>query len=674
MATPPKTITLFGPKGGAGVTTLTINLAVALREQHRLPAVVLELPGMDDEELRLWGSQQLPLVPAAAANGALSSVITKLGETCQFILIDAGSELHAPALAALEHANLILLVMTPDVVSLHRTLQMIQRLETLRVPLRMVKVVLNRAESHGNFRSSQIRQSLPIDVIAEIPSDGRTASLALNQGTSVVQAAPKSRLSVAILDWARFLVTTPQAFIEHVVLDRSKLPAPVAEALPVRSLGTDPAIPDAVPIDPLLAVKKRIHGKLVEKLDLKRMDLGALKDARKARELRARVEQVILDLLVSEQGFMSDPEQRRRLMKELVDDFLGLGPLEDLMADAEVSDILVNGSEMVYVEKRGKLYLTDKKFISNDQVLTIIERIIAPLGRRVDESTPMVDARLPDGSRVNAVISPLSIKGPMLSIRKFGRRRYMMEDLLGMSSLSPAMAEFLRICVETRRNIIVSGGTGSGKTTMLNVLSACIPDGERIVTIEDAAELRLMQRHWVALESRMPNIEGKGEVTVRQLFRNTLRMRPDRVIIGECRGEETLDMLQAMNTGHDGSLTTLHANSPQDVISRLDTLVLMSNVDLPVRAIREQIVAAIDVIVHTARMTDGTRKVTHISEIIGMDERLVVTFHDLFVFEQTGVDQSGKVLGQFRPTGVLPTFLADLKSKGVVLDPAMFQP
>jgi len=668
----PRVITLLGPKGGVGTTTLTINLAVALKEHHATPTAVCELSITEGEELRLLGASGLRVVSGASASGGLQRVLPELLETHQFVLIDAGSVLTPRALDALEHAHLMLLITTPDVICLERMKQTIKQLESLNVPLRMVKVVLNRAESHGNFRSSQVRQSLPLEIIAEIPSDGRTVSLSLNQSVPFVQASPKSRISQAVDDWAKHLVSHPELFVEHVALDHQALPTQGAESLPIAALNGQAAT--ASPADPMIALKKRIHGRMVERLDLKRLDLKAMNDPLKAREIRGQVEQVILDLLVEEQGFVSDPDRRKRLVKELIDDFMGLGPLEDLIEDQEVSDILVNGPDMIYVEKRGRLTLTTKKFLSRDQVLTVIERIIAPLGRRIDESNPMVDARLPDGSRVNAVIPPLAIREPVLSIRKFGQDRYDMQDLMDMGSLSAGMAEFLKVCVVHRKNIIVTGGTGSGKTTLLNVLSAFIPDDERIITIEDAAELRLAQQHWIALEARMANVEGKGEVTIRHLFRNTLRMRPDRIIIGECRGDETLDMLQAMNTGHDGSLTTLHANSPQDSIARLDSLVLMSNIDLPVRAIREQIVSAVDLVVHTERLADGSRKVTHVTEITGIDDHSSVTFGDIFLFEQTGIGSNREALGTFRPTGYRPSFLAELRAKGVEIDEGMFDP
>jgi pilus assembly protein CpaF len=335
---------------------------------------------------------------------------------------------------------------------------------------------------------------------------------------------------------------------------------------------------------------------------------------------------------------------------------------------------MVNNKDEIYIERYGKLETTNKKFISNEQVKTTIERIIAPIGRRIDESVPMVDARLVDGSRVNAIIPPLSLTGPTLTIRKFRKERLEVKDLISFNTLNSAMAEFIKACVISRKNMIVSGGTGSGKTTILNVLSSFIPNDERIITIEDAAELKLHQEHWVRLESRPPNIEGKGAITIRDIFRNTLRMRPDRIIIGECRGMESLDMLQAMNTGHDGSMTTIHANSTHDVLSRLDSMILMSGVDLPIRAIREMIASAIDIIVHTARLPDGTRKIIQVTELAGLKDELHIELKDVFIFNQTGVTEKGKVLGDFTATGYQPSFLDELKRRGITLPADIFKP
>jgi pilus assembly protein CpaF len=334
---------------------------------------------------------------------------------------------------------------------------------------------------------------------------------------------------------------------------------------------------------------------------------------------------------------------------------------------------MVNGPTQVFVERNGKIELSGQTFMDDESVLGVIERIVAPIGRRIDESQPYVDARLPDGSRVNAIIAPLSLTGPCITIRKFTKRPLTVEDLIRFGTWTRGATDFLRLCVLMRKNIVVAGGTGSGKTTLLNVLSSFIPATDRIVTIEDAAELRLGQPHVIRLEARPPNIEGRGAVPIRDLVRNSLRMRPDRVIVGECRGGEALDMLQAMNTGHDGSLTTVHANSPRDVISRLETMVLMSGMELPSRAIREQIASAIDIVVHESRLSDGSRKVVCISEVVGLEGQQIV-MQDIFEYKQTGIDEKGKVTGRFMPTGAMPTFYEHLKSRGLHIDPSAFDP
>ncbi|MEI7846896.1 MAG: CpaF family protein [Chloroflexota bacterium] len=362
---------------------------------------------------------------------------------------------------------------------------------------------------------------------------------------------------------------------------------------------------------------------------------------------------------------------RQQIMLEVKDDILGFGPIQPLLDDPDVSEVMVNGPKKVYVEKKGKLIRTAVTFENNDAVLRVIDRIILPLGRRVDADSPTVDARLPDGSRVNAVIPPVAIDGASITIRKFRKDKLSMQQLVDFGSITAPMSEFLKACVVSRLNIIVSGGTGSGKTTLLNVLSSLIPETERIVTIEDAAELQLQQDHIVRLETKSASLEGKGQVTIRDLVRNALRMRPDRIIVGECRGGETLDMLQAMNTGHDGSLTTLHANTPRDALSRTETMVLMAGMDLPIKVIRQQVSAAIDVIVQQTRLKDGSRKVTAITEVAGMEgDTIVLT--DIFRFEQTGIGPDGKIIGQLKPTGIRPLFTPRLEAAGFKLPPEVF--
>ncbi|MBI2191793.1 MAG: Flp pilus assembly complex ATPase component TadA [Planctomycetes bacterium] len=417
-----------------------------------------------------------------------------------------------------------------------------------------------------------------------------------------------------------------------------------------------------------IAVKKKIHEQLIKELNLKQMDLTK----ETPEELRIKTTPVVEKIVGQIRQRLPAGMDPAALIKEVVDEAVALGPLEDLLADPEVDEIMVNNWDTIYVERHGKIVrVEDKYFTDNRQLISIIRRILAPISRRIDESSPMVDARLPIGSRVNAIIPPLAISGPTLTIRKFATDPFTVDDLIRFGSLTKRMAAFLTLCVEQRKNVLVSGGTGSGKTTLLNVLSNFIPERERIVTIEDAAELKLMKPHVVSLESKPPNIEGKGAIPIRDLVKNSLRMRPDRIVVGECRGGEALDMLQAMNTGHDGSLTTLHANSTKDAINRLETLVLMSGMELPSRAIREQIASAVNVIVQQARLSDGSRKVTCISEILGIEGDEVL-LQDVYRFEQTGYNPQGRVQGRYVATGAVPKFVQDLVARGIRVDMGMF--
>src|SRR5438034_549768 len=416
----------------------------------------------------------------------------------------------------------------------------------------------------------------------------------------------------------------------------------------------------------LQQIKGRIHRQLIERLNLSNLD------RLEREEVVAGIRKVVQELLTQENAPLN-LEERERLLAQVVDEIFGLGPLEPLRQDPEVSDILVNTYKQVYVERHGKLEPTDVRFQNDKHLLQVIDRIVSAVGRRIDDSSPMVDARLPDGSRVNAIIPPLAIDGPHLSIRKFKRDALSGEDLLRMKSLTPAMLELVQGVVRARLNVLISGGTGAGKTTLLNILSSFIPADERIVTIEDSAELQLRQPHVVRLETRSANIEGQGEVSQRQLLINSLRMRPDRIIIGEVRGPEAIDMLQAMNTGHDGSLTTLHANGPRDALGRLETMVSMANPHLPEKAVRQQTASAIDVVIQVSRLADGTRKVMTIAEVVGM-EGDVITMQDIFGFERRGIDAEGHVVGMFRPTGIRPRFAERLQSWGIELPAELFAP
>ena len=420
--------------------------------------------------------------------------------------------------------------------------------------------------------------------------------------------------------------------------------------------------------DRIAEIRIRVQERLVEVLGPRLYD-ASMSDT----ELEGLVHQRLRELLDEEEPGLS-AQEKLLIVRQIGDSVLGLGPLEPFIRDPEVTDVLVNGWDSIYVERGGKLYWTGSKFHDEAQLRRTIDKIVGKIGRRIDESSPYCDARLPDGSRVNAIIPPLAIDGPALSIRKFSADPYQAEDLISFGTLTRPVVELLEACVRGRLNMLVSGGTGAGKTTTLNVLSSFLPDDERIITIEDAAELRLQQPHVVRLESRPPNIEGKGEVTIRDLVRNALRMRPDRIVVGEVRGAETLDMMQAMNTGHDGSISTIHCNSPRDALARLETMAMMAGMDLGVRAIREQIASALQVIVHQSRMKDGSRRITHVTEIVGM-EGDVITLQDLFLFDYSaGVDEEGKFLGNLRSTGLRPRFLDKLQEKGVTVSSDVFAP
>jgi pilus assembly protein CpaF len=411
-------------------------------------------------------------------------------------------------------------------------------------------------------------------------------------------------------------------------------------------------------------LKRLIHSRLVDKLDLSKVSDLAGETLR--REIR-----LVVERLCDTENPLLNRMERERLIDEVLDETFGFGPLEMLLKDPTVSDILVNGPHKIYVERRGKLEKTEVKFRDNDHLLQIIDRIVSKVGRRVDETSPMVDARLPDGSRVNAIIPPLALDGPSLSIRRFGANPLKLEDLLNFKAFTPEMAMLMEACIKARLNVIISGGTGCGKTTLLNTLSAFIPHDERIVTIEDAAELQLQQDHIVRLETRPPNIEGKGAVTTRDLVRNALRMRPERIIIGECRGGESLDMLQAMNTGHSGSMTTLHANSTRDAQARLETMIMMAGMELPIKAMRQQISSAVDLIIQANRLQGGPRKVTSITEVMNMEQDVII-MQDIFRFKQLGIDQNGRAFGQFEATGVRPSFISRLESAGIKLPSNLF--
>ncbi len=414
--------------------------------------------------------------------------------------------------------------------------------------------------------------------------------------------------------------------------------------------------------------RNRVHDALLEMMDLRRTDIGAMDQ----KQLRKHVEKMVNEIIKQMEGKLPNDVDVEKLKADVLNEAVGLGPLEELLKGDEITEIMVNKFDEIYVEKGGKLTLSGVTFSSDDAVMSAIERIVSPLGRRIDESSPYVDARLQDGSRVNAIIPPLALRGPCITIRKFSKEKLTHDDLIRFDAINDKMVKFLQVAVEQRLNILISGGTGSGKTTLLNVLSNFIPETERIVTVEDAAELQLSQPHLVSLEARPPNLEGKGQISIRDLVKNCLRMRPDRIVVGECRGGEALDMLQAMNTGHDGSLTTAHANTPRDLISRLEVMVMMTGMELPVQAIREMVASAVDLVVQQTRFSDGSRKVVNISEITSVESG-VVQMQDIFRFQQQGFNSDGRVAGEFVTTGRIPEFYEDLRSRGLAVDMSIFQ-
>lgn len=711
-----KVITVFSNKGGVGKTFIAVNIACALAiKGKRVLIVDLNLQASQDMARMLnlpptnclvdiladmeapdaikkhivthsSGLHFLPGVKSPRQIGHITAdnlrlFFKKASSQYEYIIVDGGSTFSEIFISILDSSNLILLVSTPDILAVYQVKTSMEILSSLHFPLKMVRLILNRAESRGGVAWQEVKDALACEVFALIPSDGKTVGVALNRGVPCVIDSPKAKVSECFFEIANGL-NDESIYVQasDVIKVRASDGTSKKSDEFWEKFGITPNVAEGVldfkkEEDEVIKVKRAVHNLLVERMNLQKMSQEVLTDPSQAANLRKAAQKVVTELLAETSGtFLSSHEERARLVKEIVNEALGLGPLEDFLADDSITDIMVNNKDEIFVEKNGKILLTNKRFISNDQVRATIDRIIAPLGRRVDESTPMVDARLPDGSRINAIIPPLSLNGPMITVRKFSQDRYTMEELLTrFKSLSQPMADFLNACVIGRKNMIVSGGTGAGKTTLLNIISQFIPDNERIITIEDAAELRLVKTHWARLESRPPNIEGRGKVTIRDLFINTLRMRPDRIIIGECRGPEVLDMLQAMNTGHDGSLTTLHANTTRDTLSRMSSMVLLSGIELPLRAIYEMAASAVHLIVQINRFSDGSRKITAISELTGKMVEGLPEIKDVFMFVHKGVNAQGQILGEYVATGYIPKCFEDLSNRGIPLSKTIFE-
>jgi pilus assembly protein CpaF len=673
---------VVGVKGGTGATTLCVDLARAARRAKKAVTLVdADLTGGRHIAELTDGIRALN-----TARGASIFSVARVGDIDVVELVDKYDDSFALRRADLEalandvmvqgdlvfvdaprpfevnvnpfatRATRVLLVMEPDHLGSASARTMVRDLTRFGVPMSQIWLVVNDRQGRPEIATSELQRLLSLEVVADLPRKGdRRRDRALDALVRKMLDAPPESPFSALSVGAAASGLASNGSNGHVNGSNGH----------TRLAPQDPVARES--LDRRNTIRREISDQMVGRIDLVAASRGH-SDGEKIAQLRATIDSILDEVIESrpDVGEISLAD-RAEIKQEIIDEQLGLGPLEELMRDPAVSEIMVNGAKHIYVERNGKLTLSDRVFNDERHLRLVIERIVAPLGRRIDESSPMVDARLLDGSRVNAIIEPLSLRGSSVTIRRFGTKRLTIEDLVRFGSVPKEAVGFLRAMVQAKLNVVVSGGTGTGKTTFLNILSNFIPETDRIVTIEDAAELLLNQEHVVSLEARPPNIEGRGAISIRDLVKNSLRMRPDRIVIGECRGGEALDMLQAMNTGHDGSLTTLHANTARDSIARLETLVLMAGFDLPVRAIREQIAGAVDVIVQIERMRDGSRKCSSITEVVGM-EGDVITLQDVIKYQATGVDEAGKVTGNFVYTGVQPHYMDRFEENGVFFD------
>lgn len=712
-------IAVMGGKGGVGKSVFAANLAYAFLKEMRAKVLLIDCdPKSCGDQNFITGIRPQKTVMDIASFGgaitpqALAQLVTShpsgmnfigavsgpdqpfyiqpdllrkqlytLSQHFKYIIIDIGSEADPLQLSIVEDASVVLVVTTPEVLVVNQTRRVINDLLAASVPGDFIQVVLNKVSRTG-LDQNAISQSLRRPILGGIPQDDMTAVQALQKSTPFVVGFPNQPISAAHHELVRKLTGGILQKLKSLSKPKVTIAKPAAGSGPGAAAPADLGPPllsmektrkpgRKREIDALTLLKMQVHSGLIKEMDLKKDIVNSEGDPVKARELRAKTQRVISEITDRlSPGLPRD--DRSRVIKEALDEALGLGPLEELLADPSVTEIMVNGCDMIYIEKSGKLQLSNVTFTSNLQLRIVIERIVSPLGRRIDERTPYVDARLPDGSRVNAIIEPLAIDGPSLTIRKFPAERITHVDYTDrFGSMTRPMMDFLKVCVEQGLNVIISGGTGSGKTTLLNVLSGFIPTNERIITVEDAAELQLKQDHVVRLETRPANLEGTGEVTIRDLIRNSLRMRPNRIVVGECRDGAALDMLAAMNTGHDGSMTTVHANTPREAIARLETLCLMAGMDLPAKAIREQIAGAVDLIVQISRLSDGSRKLMSITEVVGMQGD-TVTLQEVFRFKEESFDKNRKIVGQFQALGLIPTFIETFEQRGVIVPRDLF--
>ena len=682
-------VVVAGGKGGVGVSSVATNMAFAYAAEARQKVLLLDfdLPASGDLTFftGLKGKRTLKdlaefsgvidprtIVPFLTMHPqnvafipmpndpAVSQTISpdNLGKTLKAItnifpltVIDVGAELNTLALKAMEFATVIFMVANPDILAVHQTKRLQTELTTMLFPKDMLQVLINKYTRDNPVSPEVVGKQLGKPVFAVIPRDDQNCQAALGQNKPVMVVAKNSSFGKGITEFVRKIIQ------KNVLKALASLNRP-------KDLGKTPETVAASQDGrtPWRDLKARIHRALVEEMDLKKVD----DDDPKAKViLKEKTKKMVVDLLAKEdtRNIVHNREEMNQIVQEILDEALGLGPLEKLLADKTVSEIMVVGPYKIYYEQKGKIKLSDITFTNDRQVLNVIERIVAPIGRRIDEKTPYVDARLADGSRVHAIIKPCAIDGSTVTIRKFPEHRLTYKDFINFGTLTEPMADFLRIAVEAKRNIVVSGGTGTGKTTLINILAGFIPANERIITVEDSAELSLPQEHVVRLETRPPALDGSGEISIRLLVKQTLRMRPDRIVVGECRGGEALDMLQAMGTGHDGSMTSVHANNPRECIARLETLCQYSEAGLTPKTIREMIASSVHLIIQSTRLEDGSRKITHITELGGMQGD-VVTMQDIFIFKQEDIDKNGRVIGKFQPTGFIPRFIEVLERKG----------
>lgn len=693
-------IAVAGGKGGVGKSVFAANFACALMTELRSQVLLIDADGrsVGDQNVIMGLKPQKTLKELANFQGSLNSqpintLVTMhpsglgyigavrgpdetlsispdmflkqlefFSRVYKYIVIDVGNDLGPLQMAILQESTAVMIVTTPDVLVVTQTQRLINELLSATLPKEMFQLVINRASNMG-IAPQSISNQLTMPFLGIIPQDDATSAMAIQKLTPFVLGMPKAPVTAAYYDVVRKLTGGVLQRLKSVAKPKPA-PAPVSTEAGANA----PAAMNGM--DTRTQLKIRVHNELIRTVDLKKLLLDTKQDESKEKEIREKTKREIT-LIVDKEAPDTAREERSKIIKEVLEEALGLGPLEDLLADPAVTEIMVNGYKKIFLERSGKITLSTTTFTSNDHLRRIIERIVTPLGRQINEASPTVDARLKDGSRVNAVIEPLAIDGPALTIRKFKKGGISGEQYVNYGSTTKAMIDFLKICVENGLNVVISGGTGSGKTSLLNMLSTYIPANERVITVEDAAELQLQQEHVVRLETRPPSMDGGNAITIRDLIKNALRMRPDRIIVGECRDGAALDMLQAMNTGHDGSMTTTHANSPRECIARLETLTMMAGMELPVRAIREQIAGAVNLIVQISRLSDGSRKILSITEVHGMQGE-VISLAEIFRFKETGYDKNRKIQGVFQATGTIPSFIQKLSDKGVVIPREIF--